>query len=85
MVPISSLSVADLTVPEGNTGSSNATFTVTLTPAASGTVTVNYATANGTATAGTEVIRLNVDGVPGVDMLDAALIARKVAGLEANP
>ena len=49
-----SLAVADITVTEGNTGTTNATFTVTLSPAASGTVTVNYATANGTATAGTD-------------------------------
>ena len=49
-----SLSVGDLTVTEGSSGTTNATFTVTLSPAASGTVTVNYATANGTATAGTD-------------------------------
>ena len=49
-----SLAVADIALNEGNTGSTNATFTVTLSPASSGTVTVNYATANGTATAGTD-------------------------------
>ena len=44
------LSVADpAEVKEGNT---TITFTVTLTPAATGTVTVDYATADGTATAG---------------------------------
>jgi hypothetical protein len=49
-----SLAVADVAVNEGDTGSSNATFTVTLSPAVSGTVTVNYATSNGTATAGSD-------------------------------
>ena len=33
-----------------------------------------------------DLTRLNVDpGSPGLDILDAARIARKVAGLEANP
>ena len=44
------LSIGDVTVTEGNAGSANASFTVTLFPAAPGTVTVNWATANGTAT-----------------------------------
>ena len=39
---------ATTTVAEGNSGSSNMTFTVTLSPASSQNVTVNYATANGT-------------------------------------
>ena len=50
----SSLSIGNATVTEGNSGSTNAVFTVTLAPAASQTVTVNYATANGTATAGSD-------------------------------
>ena len=45
------LTIGDITVTEGNSGTSLATFTVTLSPVnASQTVTVNYATANGTAT-----------------------------------
>ena len=43
------LSINDVTVTEGNTGSVSATFTVTLFPTAAGTVTVNWAAANGTA------------------------------------
>ena len=39
---------------EGNSGTVNATFTVTLSEASSQTVTVAYATANGTATAGSD-------------------------------
>ena len=45
------LSVTDASVTEGDTGATaTANFTVTLTAPAAGTVTVNYATANGTAT-----------------------------------
>ena len=45
------LTIGNVTVTEGNSGTSVATFTVTLTPvSASQTVTVDYATANGTAT-----------------------------------
>jgi len=46
------ISVADATVTEGNVGSTNLAFTVTLSAATSGPVTVDYATANGTAKAG---------------------------------
>ena len=49
-----SLSVSDVSVTEGNTGSSNALFTVTLSAASSAPVTVSYATANNTATAGSD-------------------------------
>ncbi len=48
------LTVGDATVTEGDVGSVDASFTVTLTPASSSTVTVNYSTANGTATAGSD-------------------------------
>jgi len=49
-----SLTINDVSVTEGNAGSTNANFTVTLNPTASGTVTVQYATANETATAGAD-------------------------------
>jgi glucose/arabinose dehydrogenase len=45
------LSIGDISVQEGNSGTTNAVFTVTLSSAASQTVTVQYATANGTAQA----------------------------------
>jgi hypothetical protein len=48
-----SLSISDRTVTEGNAGTVSAQFTVTLSAAATQTVTVQYATADGTATAGT--------------------------------
>ena len=48
--PAPSLSINDATVTEGNAGTVNAVFTVTLSAASGQTVTVNYATADGTAT-----------------------------------
>jgi hypothetical protein len=49
-----SLSVSDATVTEGNAGTVNAVFTVTLSAASAQTVTVSYATANGSASAGSD-------------------------------
>ncbi|MEA5620018.1 Calx-beta domain-containing protein, partial [Cronbergia sp. UHCC 0137] len=49
VLDIGVLSINDVSVTEGNTGTTNATFTVSLTDPFAGTVTVNYATANGTA------------------------------------
>ena len=48
---VPSLSVNNITVTEGNTGETTATFTVKLTPAATAPVMVKYATANSTALA----------------------------------
>ena len=45
-----SLSIDDVTVTEGNTGTVNAVFTVSLSPGSGQVVTVDYATADGTAT-----------------------------------
>lgn len=49
-----SLSINDLTLTEGNSGTTIATFTVSLSAASGQTVTVNYSTANGTAEAGND-------------------------------
>jgi len=46
------ISVGDATIVEGDSGTKQMVFTVSLSQAATGPVTVNYATANGTATAG---------------------------------
>ncbi len=51
-----SLSIADASVQEGNSGTKLMTFTVTLSSAAAGPVTVAYATADGTATAGSDYV-----------------------------
>jgi CSLREA domain-containing protein len=45
------LSVSDVVVREGNSGTTDATFTVTLSPPSGQTVTVDYGTANGKAKA----------------------------------
>jgi hypothetical protein len=51
--PLPTLSIGDVTVTEGN-AAVTATFTVSLSAAATGAVTVNYATADGTALAGSD-------------------------------
>jgi Calx-beta domain/FG-GAP-like repeat len=48
------LQIRDVTVTEGNTGTVAAVFTVTLSAASDQSVTVAYATGNGTATAGSD-------------------------------
>ncbi|HYJ45268.1 MAG TPA: Calx-beta domain-containing protein, partial [Pyrinomonadaceae bacterium] len=49
-----SLSINDLSIAEGNSGTTNATLTVTLSSASSLVVKVDFATADGTATAGSD-------------------------------
>jgi CSLREA domain-containing protein len=51
---VPSISIDDATLPEGNSGTTSATFEVTLSVPTTNTVTVNYATANGSATAGSD-------------------------------
>ena len=51
-----SLSVSDVTVTEGNSGTTSAIFTVSLSASSTQTVTVTYATANGTAQSGTDFV-----------------------------
>jgi hypothetical protein len=48
------ISINDAAVTEGNSGTTDAIFTVTLSAVSSSTVTVNFATADGTATAGSD-------------------------------
>jgi hypothetical protein len=54
VTPTPSVSIGDVTKAEGNSGSTAFVFDVTLSSAASGPVTVQYATADGTATAGSD-------------------------------
>ena len=49
-----SITIGDVSVTEGNSGTVNARFTVSLSAASASTVTVSYATADGTATAGSD-------------------------------
>ena len=55
----SGLSIGNATVAEGNAGVTNLDFRVTLTPATTNTVSVSYATANGSATAGSDYLATN--------------------------
>jgi hypothetical protein len=52
--PVPALSVGDVTVGEGQSGTTSALFTVSLSAASGQTVTVGFATANGTAAAGSD-------------------------------
>jgi len=47
---VAGISITDVSVTEGNAGTTTANFTVLLSPASAGTVTVDYATADGSAT-----------------------------------
>ena len=51
-----SISISNASVIEGNSGTKDAVFTLTLSPASSQTVTVEYTTADGTAKAGTDYV-----------------------------
>src|ERR1044072_7440513 len=51
-----SISVREVVVAEGNSGTTQATFVVALSGPASQTVSFNYATADGTATAGSDYV-----------------------------
>lgn len=52
VVSVPSLAISDASIAEGNSGNVNAVFTVTLSGPIATPVTVNFATANGTATTG---------------------------------
>jgi hypothetical protein len=54
--PIASVSIADISITEGNTSQQNASFVVTLSEAMSQIVTVSFSTSNGTAIAGSDYI-----------------------------
>src|SRR5262249_34996092 len=51
-----SVSIADVKLNEGNTGTTTATFTATLSSVPRGMVTVNYATVDGSAKAGSDYV-----------------------------
>ncbi|MDB6112919.1 MAG: hypothetical protein JWR69_4669, partial [Pedosphaera sp.] len=53
------ISIADAAVPEGNVGTTNLVFAVTLAAPSAQTITVNYATTGGTAAAGIDYVSTN--------------------------
>jgi hypothetical protein len=52
--PLPEITISNVSIPEGNSGTSNATFAVRLPAPATGVVTVSYTTANGSAAAGSD-------------------------------
>jgi plastocyanin len=59
---VSTLSIADASVTEGNSGTKLATFNVSLSKASSSTVKFNIATSNTTATAGSDYVAKSLTG-----------------------
>ena len=53
------ISISDVSINEGKTGTKNTTFTVTLSNPSSRVTTVDYATADGTATAGSDYTKVD--------------------------
>ncbi len=56
IMPPTGISITGGSLTEGNSGTTSLVFTVSLSAAAAETITVNYATANGTATAGSDYV-----------------------------
>jgi serine protease len=56
------LIVSDVSATEGNAGTRTFVFTISLSRAMAGTVSFNIATANGSATAGSDYVALNLSG-----------------------
>jgi len=52
--PPPTISISDVTIAEGNSGVTNANFVVSLSNPSASTITMNYATADGAATAGSD-------------------------------
>ncbi len=80
------VSISDVSVAEGNSGTSNANFTVTLSKAATTAVTVGYSTANGTATAGSDYTPTSgtLTFAPGVTSQTVAVKVTGDTAVEAN-
>ena len=60
--PVPSLSIGDVSISEGNSGTKVATFTVTLSATSASTVTYDIATADGTANAGSDYVANSLNG-----------------------
>ncbi len=80
------LSINDATVTEGNSGSINAIFTVTLAPTSGQTVTVQYATADGTAVASSDYTQVGntLTFAPGESTKTIAVQVRGDTAIESN-
>ncbi len=59
LITSTALAISDVSIVEGNAGTTMAQFTVSLSDGGSQTVSVNYATADGTATAGSDYVSVS--------------------------
>jgi glucose/arabinose dehydrogenase len=80
------LTINDVSLVEGNTGTRNATFTVSLSNASFQTITVNYATANNTAIANTDYLAASgtITFTPGQTSQPLNVIVNGDTALEPN-
>jgi hypothetical protein len=80
------LTIADLAIVEPPTGTRVATFTVTLAPTSAGTVTVDYATAPGSATAGSDYdsVSGSLTFTPGLSTRPVSVMIRSDAAEEGS-
>jgi CSLREA domain-containing protein len=80
------IAINDVTVTEGNTGTTSATFNVTLSNPSAEQVTVNFATANNTATTGSDFVAANgtVTFAPGVTLQTITVQVNGDTALEPN-
>ncbi|AZR28771.1 autotransporter domain-containing protein [Xanthomonas vasicola pv. arecae] len=80
------LSIDDVSVNEGNSGTTTATFTVSLSAASGQTVTVNYGTADGTATASSDYVARSgtLSFAPGVTTQNVAITVNGDTAVEPN-
>ncbi|CAD7730939.1 hypothetical protein LMG31884_45510 [Xanthomonas hydrangeae] len=83
---VPSLSINDISVNEGNSGTTTANFTVSLSAASGQTVSVNYATADGTATAGSDYVARSgtLTFAPGTTAQGVAITVNGDTAVEAN-
>lgn len=80
------LSIDDVSVNEGNSGTTTATFTVSLSAASGQTISVNYVTADGTATAGSDYVARSgtLTFAPGVTAQGVAITVNGDTAVEPN-
>lgn len=86
-VPPPALSIADVSITEGNSGTKQAVFTVLLSKPAPATVTYSIATANGTATAGSDYVARSLTAqtiAAGASSASVAIVINGDAAVEAN-
>ncbi len=83
---VPAISVGDVTIVEGNAGTSNMVFTLTLSNPSAQAVSVNYATAAGTATAGSDYASLTGTATfaPGATTALVSIVINGDTAIEVN-